>query len=131
MDSITLAEINNVIERLEQGMRLQADLDIAYNGWCDIVKAEMYNKLSFKTVKPYQCKPILNKNKKCKPWWSQKLSEMWNSVHIAERSWLKCLNRAHKRELKHEYTMSRKAFDKEVQRCKRNFWQKNLKCYSI
>jgi hypothetical protein len=101
---------------LEHGMRWQADLVIAYNGWYDIVKAEMYNKLSFKTVKPYQCKTVLNRNKKCEPWKSQKLSQMWNCVHIAERSWLKCLNRVQKRDLKHEYTMSRKAF---------NYWQKS------
>ena len=47
MDSVTVSEINKVIERFEHGMRLQADIDIAYNGLCDIVKAEMYNKLPF------------------------------------------------------------------------------------
>ena len=111
-----------MIDNLEQGVRTQADLDIAYTGWCDIVKSEMYYKLPHKTIDPnMKCN---KKFKHRKPWWNDNLSESWKILHAAEREWLKCNNRSTKTKLKHRYVNLRKQFDKNIQRYKRNYVQK-------
>jgi len=47
MNNGTITEINALVNQLEQGMRTQSDTGIAYNGWCNLVKSEMYDKLSY------------------------------------------------------------------------------------
>lgn len=111
--------INTIIAELEQGMRAKSDLDIAYNAWCDIIKSEMYSKLKYKTIDPGV--NSVKRNKSRKPWWNDNLTELWQTLHEAERKWLKCSNRAQKVELKHRYVYCRKIFDREVQRSKRSY----------
>ena len=38
--------------------------------------------------------------------------------------WLNCIDRARKAQLKMQYIISRKSFDREVQRSKRYYWYK-------
>ena len=45
-----LSSVNTAIADLEGSLRTQDDIDIAFNGWCNIVKGEMYDKLPCKSV---------------------------------------------------------------------------------
>lgn len=115
----TTEQINTVIEKLESGINTQTDIDNIYLDWCNIVKDNMYSKLSYKTV---NISSSHRKRRAGKPWWSDKLSDLWNIMCHNERKWLDCKNRSDKLHLKSVYISSRKIFDHEVQRCKRIYW---------
>ena len=60
-----LSSVNSAITDLEGSLRTQKDIDVAFNGWCDLVKAEMYAKLP--------CEPVMSgvnnkKRRHGKPW---------------------------------------------------------------
>ena len=57
-----------------------------------------------------------------KPWWSEKLTDLWSNVCVKERAWTKCIEKAEKVRLKSAYISARKVFDTEVQKCKRTYW---------
>ena len=57
-----------------------------------------------------------------KPWWSDKLTDLWNNVCIAEKAWLSCIDVSDKKSFKTVYINKRKIFDREVQRAKRLHW---------
>ena len=64
-----------------------------------------------------------------KPWWSDRLSEIWSLVCDAEKLWLHSQCRSETLKYKSNYVNIRKIFDKEVQRAKRLHWyslQKSL-----
>ena len=79
----------------------------------------MYSEISYKTIKS----GIKNKKRRTrKPWWNDKLTELWNVVCVTERNWLKCTAKSDKSKFKSTYVPSRKSFDREVQRSKRLYW---------
>jgi len=121
-DNSTLTAVNSLIDTLEQGFRTQSELDTAYNGWCDIIKHDMYSKLPFKTVTPGASSS--KRYRKGKQWWNDQLTELWKTLHTAEQAWLKCSSRSQKNILKQKYISLRRRFDREVQRCKRFYWFK-------
>ena len=82
----------------------------------------MYGKLSFKTINK-SCKGN-KKRRVAKPWWSDRLTELWNNFCNAEKLWLHCADKARKSQLKVQYSETRKLFDREVQRSKRLYWYK-------
>ncbi len=57
------------------------------------------------------------------PWWSERLSELWIQMCDSESSWLGS-NGKRWPVLKSAYVQARKMFDRERQRCKREFWKK-------
>jgi hypothetical protein len=61
------------------------------------------------------------KHRPGKPWWSDKLTDLWNNVCIAEKTWLSCTDVSEKRSFKTVYINKRKIFDR-VQRAKRLHW---------
>ena len=107
MNNGTITEINALVNQLEQGMRTQSDTDIAYNGWCNLVKSEMYDKLSYKTVH-LDSKYVNKRNKSSKPWWNVNLTLIFKDGHDAERKLLKCNVRSDKIYLKQQYVATRK-----------------------
>ena len=114
-----LSSVNTAIADLEGSLHTQADIDVAFNGWCNLVKGEMYAKLP--------CKPVISgvKNKKRrpgKPWWSQNLTDLWNNVCKTEKEWLKCIDKSMKKSFKIVYCSVRRSFDREVQKSKRIYW---------
>jgi hypothetical protein len=113
----TITEINALMAKLEHSMRMQSDIDLAYNEWCNIVSSEMYDKIAYKRIDPGISSRL--RNKKPKQWWNPKLSTLWTAVYTAKHNWLKSKNRFIKTELKHIYVNVRKQFDKEVQKSKR------------
>ncbi len=107
------------VTHVEGSLRMQNDIDVAYDGWCDIVRGEMYGSL------PYKSATVGVRNKKRrpgKPWWTDTLTNMWNDACRKETLWLKCNSHSEKVRLKAQYCIARKSFDKEVQRSKRLFW---------
>ena len=79
----------------------------------------MYDNLPYKTI----LTGVSNKRRKIgKPWWSDRLTNLWNDVCIAERSWLRCDEKHCKSVRKSNYISKRKLFDSEVQRAKRKHW---------
>ena len=72
-----LTKVNDTISRLEASFRAQGDIDEAYSSWCNIVQDEMYGKLPFKTINK-SCKGN-KKRRVAKPWWSDRLTELWNN----------------------------------------------------
>lgn len=114
-----LLQINNVIDKLEQGFRSQNDIDLVYADWCNVVKQNIYKDIPFKTIQS-GCS-----NKKCKPgksWWSENLTNLWSNLCILERRWLNCSHRNDKLRFKSEYVQARKCFDREAQKAKRFYW---------
>ena len=66
---------------------------------------------------------ISNKKRRPKkPWWNEELNSLWNDLCSYERAWLKCKSRTEKMARKHLYIEKRKAFDRCVQRRKRQYW---------
>jgi hypothetical protein len=64
-----MGKINLLFEKLDQGLGLQNDLAIVYDEWCKIVKSEMYEILSDKTIYPNDSVKL--SNRKRKPWWTK------------------------------------------------------------
>ena len=127
IDDLTLSCVNDTITKLESSMRTQSDIDTVYNDWCNILKNHMLKSIPHKTVK--RCSTNNKPHRPAKPWWSEKLSDLWVGVCRAEKLWLSCQSRNHKQKFKSEFTHLRKQFDREVQRAKRTHWyslQKNL-----
>jgi len=113
--------LHDTVLKLEQSYRIQTDIDSAYMDICTIIKDEMYEKISHKKV--YVQSSYNNKKRKiCKPWWSERLSELWNSQCKAEREWLKSSDMSVKKHLKSVFITARRMFDREVQRSKRAHW---------
>ncbi len=59
-----------------------------------------------------------------KPWWTDKLTELWNVNCDAEREWSKVVG-VEKIRLKANMRAAQKVFDKQVNNAKRAYWQKN------
>ncbi|XP_060597913.1 uncharacterized protein LOC132751716 [Ruditapes philippinarum] len=120
-NSDILSEVNSTIDTLEQGMRTQNDVNIAYDKWCEIVKNAMYENVPYKSIK---IGPGTGSKKRRpgKPWWTDNLSDLWCKLSIAEKQWLQCYNRADRVSFKAKYVSIRKQFDAEVQRAKRRHW---------
>ena len=73
MDGITLCvNINNI----------RADIDQSYATFCNIVKSEMDTQLPIKciTLKDDKQKYGITR---AKPWWSDRLTELWNMLNAA------------------------------------------------
>ena len=115
-----LEQVNATIADLEDGFRTQSNIDSAYDSWCNILKSEMYERLPYKSVR-MGCG---NKRRRVgKPWWSDKLSDLWNDMCSHETRWLKCTTPSQKViNFKSAFITARRIFDREVQRAKRFYW---------
>ena len=116
---INVADINNLISRLEQEAVTIANIDDAYSQWCQLVRNCMYEEIPHRKV-TQRCN--FRKLRHNKPWWNADLSTRWENMCTAEKKWLKCSTKADKVVFKAEYIISRKSFDREVQKCKRRYW---------
>ena len=102
IDDLTLSCVNDTITKLESSMRTQSDIDTIYNDWCNILKNHMLKSIPHKTVK--RCSTNDKPHRPAKPWWSEKLSDLWVGVCRAEKLWLSCQSRNHKQKFKSEFT---------------------------
>ena len=106
MDGITLdMNINNI----------RADIDQSYVTFCKIVKAEMDTQLPVKCVRLKEDKQK-HSITRAKPWWPDKLTELWNLRCNAER----CMgNVDNGRQL---FLERQRALDREIRTAKRLYW---------
>ncbi|XP_033736423.1 uncharacterized protein LOC117324610 [Pecten maximus] len=76
-----------------------------------------------------QTKVHANNKSLYKPYWNNELQVRWNSVCEKERRWLKCVDnqKSQKRQLKLEFCMERKGFDKLHRQIKRQFQATQVK----
>lgn len=82
--SDVLRDVYELISKLEHSLSAQRDIDSAFNYWCGIVGANMYDEVPYNTI----LSSVSNKKRKVgKLNWSEMLSNLWNDVCIAERSW--------------------------------------------
>lgn len=122
-DTDTLHKINAIINDIEQGRRTQHDIDSLYDSWCHVIKDSMYASIPYKTIRTSNSTNGSKRKRKFgKPWWSDRLTELWTTMCNKESLWLKANGRANKRRLKTDYVSARKAFDHEVQKAKRLHW---------
>lgn len=114
------AQLDQLIASLEQTELQQQGVDAVYEDFCTVIKQEMVRLLPSKTFTIRDGRS--NKRRRVrKDWWTNELTDHWNRVCDAEKSWTSCRT-PRKRELKHSYVTTRRAFDKAVQRAKRAYW---------
>ena len=120
-----LRDIEDIILSLELQNLTNNDIDNAYIHFVELLKDEMGKCLESKIVNVSH--GFNNKKRRIKkPWWSDKLSGLWNDMCVAEKKMLRCVSLAEKRELRKVFTSKRKLFDQETQRLKRNYWRSKV-----
>ena len=68
------------------------DADEYYTEFVDLIRQEMYRKVSYKNIKNQE--RLNNKKRKMeKPWWSEELTDIWNELCLQEKALLKSESR--------------------------------------
>ena len=98
-DTCTLLLLNSLIDKLEQGVQRQNDIDIFYDEWCDVLK-HMYNNIAYKSVNVDNHMSNNRKRRQGKPWWNEHLSLLWVNMCTAEKYWLKSVSKCQQAVLK-------------------------------
>ena len=81
-------EIGQLITKLETDMQNQNDADEIYTEFVDLIRQEMYRKVSYKNTKIQE--GLNNKKRRMKKtWWSEELTDIWNELCLKEKSMLK------------------------------------------
>ncbi len=125
-DESVVKKIQDTISRLEQIEGNQHVVNEMYDTFCNIVTTEMSKTLPCKVLKVYtgNLKRTKKRKKKNQPWWCPSVENLWLQMCQAETEWLSCSDGPRRREKKADYVRACKAFDKERQKCKRQFWKK-------
>ena len=117
LDPDTLNIVNQTILKIESGFHTQSELDAVYDDWCNILQRNMSKSLQSRIIR---C-GVNNKNHRPgKPWWSGKLTDLWNDMCLAKNAWLSCKEHSSKAILKYTYITKRNLFDREVQSSSQN-----------
>ena len=114
-------DIRNLIVKLENSIQSQTEADENYTDFVCMIKQEMHQKVNHKKNK---IRIGLNNKKRRikKPWWSEKLTVIWNELCVKEKSMLKSDIKS-KRTKRDEFLRQRKVFNREVQKAKRKIWK--------
>ena len=114
--------LQEVIQTIENENRAETQINSIYDEFCETVKSEMHSKLPKNVIKLKT--GLSNKRRRVKkPWWTDQLSELWNRWCEAE-NWWRDAHQQHKAHLKANMKIHQTAFDRAVQRAKRNYWVK-------
>jgi len=97
----------------------ERNVDEVYEEFVKTVKDEMNKKLGKKVVFRGERKGQ-GKNIN-KPWWSEKLQNLWKEVRKQEKLWHKSKDKD-KSKMKSDMCKAQNNFDREVQKSKREFW---------
>lgn len=101
-DAETLNSISETIDRIENAIYVEDNIQTAYDEFGTLVKGEMDKKLPF-------VKNAKNQNKSAKsmykPYWNQTLQNQWNIVCASGST-------AHIKKMKEKFCSERKCFDK-------------------
>ena len=119
-DANSLQQVQSAVERIEESLVVQGDVDSAYDELCTLHYNEMDQKL--KRIPSYNKNIHSNNKLKQKPWWNDALNNLWRALSLKERCYLKCKdNEPRKRRLKREWLSYRKYFDIAHRRSKRRY----------
>ncbi|CAC5405714.1 unnamed protein product [Mytilus coruscus] len=98
LDNTIRDQINETINRIENAINVENNVQSAFDEFCVLLKDEMDNKLP-----KMKLKPDFNRYGKSryKPYWNDYLQNQWKKVFSLEKMWLKCtgLSRQKKRKL--------------------------------
>ena len=112
--------LNTYISQIEQDVSSQEELYNIYSHLMRSIKEEMVQSLSHRTV-IVKSGSSNRKRKTKKPWWTTRLTELWNGQCDAEKSMLKSKSRTERKGLRKRFIEKRKLFNREVQRSKRAY----------
>ena len=112
-----LSFLNDGIRNIQQSVNTQLELDNVCNNLILMLKTEMDNKMTHRTVK-IQPSGNSKKRKVNKPWWTDSLSKLWNEQCKAEKDMLKG-QKSTRNCLRQVLVAARKRFNREVQHAKR------------
>ncbi len=114
-------QIRQVALNIQRRETDQNNLDAQYQEFCDIVTNEMDRRLVSKTVK-LQAGGSNKKRKVKQPWWTPRLTELWNEFCVADTRWRKSKG-VEKMTLKADMKCKQKSLDKAIQFAKRRYWR--------
>ena len=118
-----ISEIETFVNQFKEKVCDQNNMDITYSEFSDIVNREMTEKLNPKEVIAKNGQD--NKRRKMrKQWWSNDLSEIWNTLCKKGGGNMITCKTNQKRQLRGAFNSYRKYFSKEVQKGKRQFWKR-------
>ncbi|CAG2258008.1 unnamed protein product [Mytilus edulis] len=121
-----LHKIEDLISSLEVQSANCSEIDQIYSDFVNLLKVEMTENLSYKVIK-MSSGLLSNKRRRIKkPWWTDKLTQLWNNVCVAEKAMLGSKSDSRKRQCRIEFIDKRKTFDREAQRAKRTHWRKQM-----
>ena len=104
------------IMRIENYIRVERDVQSAYDEFETLIKTEMKDKIS-----TYKNNPN-GKRRQYKPYWNNVLQNQWSKVCESKKAWLRFAgSNGRKRALKETYCNDRKTFDRLNRKFKRNY----------
>jgi hypothetical protein len=106
-----------MIENITELRNDQNEINSVYNDVCNLYYDEMKKWLKSKNVNPKSHKRL---KKCCKPFWSNRLQELWDSLRKAENIYLSSRGRYRRSNLE-SFRASQKKFDKEYRKAERKF----------
>jgi hypothetical protein len=115
--------VNNMIDHLADKIHDQSNIDRLYDNLCTEIFKEVDTKLKLKRKGHRDSK----KFKYFKPYWNNRLTNLWNAMKDAELNFVKSrtCNKT-KRRLRLVFVNARRAFDKQLRKDKRDYNQKYL-----
>ena len=93
------------------------DINQSYNEFCSILKLEMDDSLPAKHI-TINSNPSYNRHTRYKPWWTERLTILWDLRCKAERD----MNTFVIQDGKQKYLEYQKQFDRAVRDAKRQYW---------
>ena len=113
-------ELKHLFE--EPVVNTQEEMDEHYKQLKDIIISEMKANGAYRKVKIRKQARQRDNRREAKPWWSEKLTHLWNNYQTAEKNLVNAKKDV-KYEARKQLQLTRKLFDQEVQKAKRIFWR--------
>ena len=120
-DQTCMSRLSNISHKVTDDIMSQEKMDLIYKDYTSLFQSEMLEKLSHKTV-VINGSDHYNYKKRDKPWWHERLGELWKNVRKTKTL---CLKSKDNKDLHTDYLNDRKTFDSEVQKRKRTYWHKS------
>ena len=112
------ATVSEMIDMCIETSNQQAEIDVLYDKFCDVICHEMDTYLKYTTAQ----KKTRKKFKNSKPFWNDQLTELWKDMNSKEHLFRKCKgNKKEKTFRRESFLNSRKIFDKELRKAERSY----------
>ncbi len=120
-DPDVLSKLNQGIQRIENVVNQQNDLNVIYEDFCEVVTSQMNEKLNVRVIQIRN--GLSSKRRKVKkPWWNPNLDVLWQRWAQAEDK-IKGSHGRQRQMRRSEARARRKEFDKANQAAKRKHWR--------